>query len=271
LAAGRIAGVVLCMDVEKYLRRIEYGGPRQLSPETLRNLHRQHLFTVPFENLDIPLGTPIELDAERFFDKIVHRRRGGFCYELNGLFTALLTALGFRVHMLSARVRREDGGFGREFDHMLLKVELDEPWLVDVGFGDSFVNPIAFRAGAADQVNGHRYVVLPMQDEWQLVREDDKGTVPLYAFRDAAYELGHYGEMCRFQQTSPESHFTKSWICSRATADGRMTVANMRLIVTSAEKRDEVQLSTEGDVRRCLRDFFGVEFEDSVSLAKLVK
>jgi N-hydroxyarylamine O-acetyltransferase len=258
------------MDVEQYLRRIEYDGPRQPSPEVLRHLHRQHLFTVPFENLDIPLGAPIELDVERFFDKIVRRRRGGFCYELNGLFGALLLELGFTVHMLSARVRREDGGFGREFDHMLLKVDLDEPWLADVGFGDSFVDPIEFRAGGADEVNGHRYVVQPVAEEWQLLREDKMGKVPLYAFRDVAHELGDYGEMCRYQQTSPESHFTKSWVCSRATPDGRITLANMRLIVTRGEEREERQLRDEAEVRQCLRDLFGVEFGDSVSLARLV-
>src|ERR1700761_5800644 len=104
------------MDVEGYLRRIEYDGPRDPSPMTLRDLHRQHLFTVPFENLDIPLGTPIRLDPDRLYQKIVVRRRGGFCYEPNGLFGELLTALGFRVHMLSARVRHEAGGFGPEFD-----------------------------------------------------------------------------------------------------------------------------------------------------------
>src|SRR5271157_4958068 len=79
------------------------------------------------------LATPIRLEPPLLYEKIVVRRRGGFCYELNGLFSQLLTALGFQVQMLSARVRRDDGGFGPEFDHMLLKVELEQPWLVDVG------------------------------------------------------------------------------------------------------------------------------------------
>ena len=257
------------MDVEAYLRRIDYDGPRDVSAATLRSLHRRHLFTVPFENLDIPLGTPIELDLARIYEKIVVRRRGGFCYELNGLFAALLAELGFRVKMLSARVRREDGGFGPEFDHMLLKVELDEPWLMDVGFGDSFVDPIPFRFGGADQVDGHRYVVLPVNNEWELLREDDRGNVPLYVFRDAPHELGDYRAMCEFHQRSPDSHFTKSWICSRATPDGRITLANMRLIITAGSKRQETQLSTEGDLRRCLRDSLGVEFAELVPLAKL--
>ena len=259
------------MDVEAYLRRIKYDGPRQPSPETLRNLHRQHLFTAPFENLDIPLGIPICLHLDQLYEKIVVRRRGGFCYELNGLFGELLTALGFRVQMLSAGVRREDGGFGPAFDHMLLKVELEEPWLVDVGFGDSFVDPIVFRTGGADQVDGHRYVVLPVGDEWQLLREDVTGTVPLYAFHDSPHELSEYDAMCTYHQTSSESHFTTNWICSRATPNGRITIANMRLITARGDKREERQLETEVELRRCLHELLGVELPESISLAKLTQ
>ncbi len=258
------------MDVDAYLRRMEYDGPREPSPATLRNLHRQHLFTVPFENLDIPLGTPIVLDLALIYEKIVTRRRGGFCYELNGLFGELLRALGFRVEMLSARVRREGGGFGPEFDHMLLKVELDEPWLVDVGFGDSFVDPIPFHAGGADQVNGHRYLVLPMNDEWQLLREDRNGQVPLYAFRDLPHKLSEYRDMCTFHQSSPESHFTRSWICSRATPDGRITIGNMRLIVNRETRREETQLPSEEELRRCLNELLGVKLDGSADLSKLL-
>ena len=258
------------MDVDSYLRRIEYDGSREPSAATLRGLHRQHLFTVPFENLDIPLGTPIVLEIERICDKIVTRHRGGFCYELNGLFGALLRALGFRVQMLSARVRREDGGFGPEFDHMLLKVELDEPWLVDVGFGDSFVDPIVFHAGGADQVNGHRYVVIPLDGEWQLLREDRKGRVPLYAFRDIPRELSEYASMCTFHQGSPESHFTKNWICSRATPHGRITIANMCLIVTQGPEREERSCSEE-ELRRCLREMLRVELDALPDLSKLLQ
>ena len=259
------------MNIDSYLARIGYAGPRKPSAAALRSLHRRHLFTVPFENLDILLGTPIVLDPALIYDKIVTRHRGGFCYELNGLFGALLRELGFRVEMLSARVRREDGGFGPEFDHMLLKVHLDEPWLVDVGFGDSFVDPIAFHAGGADQVNGHRYVVLPMDGEWQLGREDGKGQVPLYAFRDVPHELDEYREMCAFHQSSPESHFTRSWICSRGTPYGRITIANMRLIVTRGGTREERQLSSEAELRRCLDQLLGVRLDGSAELSKLLQ
>jgi N-hydroxyarylamine O-acetyltransferase len=140
---------------------------------------------------------------------------------------------------------------------------------VDVGFGDSFVDPIVFRAGGADQVNGHRYLVSPFGEEWQLLREDDKGEVPLYVFRDVPRQLSEYEEMSTFHQTSPESGFTKRWICSKATPDGRITVANRRLTVTAGDRREESVLSTDDEVRRCLRDHFGIEFEELVDLSRL--
>lgn len=257
------------MDLEAYLRRIEYDGPRAVSAAVLRSLHRQHLFTVPFENLDIPLKTPIRLEPPLLYEKIVGHRRGGFCYELNGLFCELLAGLGFPVRMLSASVRSENGGFGPEFDHMLLRVELEEPWLADVGFGDSFVNPIRFRSGGLDEVNGHRYVIAAVGDEWHLLRENENGEVPLYCFRDTPRQLAEYDEMCWFHQTSPESHFTKSWICSKATPHGRITLANTRLITTSDGVREESVLTTQAELRRCLRDQFGIQLPESMELSAL--
>src|SRR5438874_538763 len=102
------------MDIEAYLNRIGYSGPRTPTLDTLRGLHRSHLLRVPFENLDIHSGRPIELDEERLFEKIVHHGRGGFCYELNGLFANLLREMGFPVSLLSAGVARDAGGFGPE-------------------------------------------------------------------------------------------------------------------------------------------------------------
>ncbi len=95
-----------------------------------------HLLAVPFENLSIHAQQPIVLEDTALFTKIVERRRGGFCYEANGLFAALLREMGFDVAMLSAGVARAEGGFGPDFDHMALMITLEQRWLVDVGFGD---------------------------------------------------------------------------------------------------------------------------------------
>ena len=260
------------MDVEAYLRRIGYDGPRDPSAETLRKLHRKHLYTVPFENLDIALGIPIHLDLDGLFDKIVYRKRGGFCYELNGLFYALLKALGFRVEMLSARVRSADGSFSREFDHMLLKVTLEEEsWIADVGFGDSSLDPVAMRP--ADPKDwGPEFAVLPANEAWDLVRRQVDGShIPAYRFTQIPRQLNDFSEMCLFHQTSPESHFTQNRVCTKALPNGRLTISGMRLIETRDGVRRERALNGKGELRDCLSKQFGIEFAPDIEWSRLMR
>jgi len=257
------------MDVRTYLNRIEYTGPGKPSATALRELHRQHLFTIPFENLDIALGNPIRLSLPLLYQKIIVQRRGGFCYELNGLFAALLTELGYFVQMLSARVRHQGDGFGPDFDHMLLKVDLDEPWLADVGFGESFLNPLPFHAGGSETSNAHHYFLMQDGDEWQLMRSDKDGEVALYRFRDVPRQLSDYERMCEFHQSSADSHFTQNRVCTRATPTGRVTLSGMRLIVTHDGARTESQLCGELEVSRCLRDHFGIDFGPAMDISAL--
>jgi N-hydroxyarylamine O-acetyltransferase len=129
------------MDINAYLKRIKYSGPRAPIAETLRKLHRAHVLMVPFENLDIHLGRAIILNEKKFFEKIVRQKRGGFCYELNGSFACLLRALGFKVTVLSARVHL-NGKLRPEFDHMVLLVQLKKRWIADVGYGALFIEPL---------------------------------------------------------------------------------------------------------------------------------
>src|SRR4051794_25411559 len=124
------------LDTDAYLRRIAYEETLVSSTPALLGLHVAHLMAVPFENLDIHRGRPIVLDVDALYAKIVTRRRGGFCYELNSLFAALLREAGFTVSLLSAEVARDDGSLSPPFDHLALLVETEERWLVDVGFGD---------------------------------------------------------------------------------------------------------------------------------------
>src|SRR5207248_7901536 len=136
---------------------IAYAAHNPTTAASLRHIHRAHLLAVPFENLDIPLKRKIVCEEESFLRKIVERRRGGFCYQMNGAFAALLRALGFQVTLLSARVDREDGSAGPEFDHLALKVDLEEPWLADVGFGDSFVEPLRLQTGVEQPQGGRKF------------------------------------------------------------------------------------------------------------------
>lgn len=248
------------MDVASYLRRINYGGPLDPSDETLRRLHVAHLLAVPFENLSIHRGERVVLDDDALFEKIVRRRRGGFCYELNGLFCALLRSLGFDVAMLSARVADAAGEFGPEFDHMALLVTHGERYLADVGFGDSFREPLLLDERAEQSEGTSAYRVDAEEDGLALLRrEENSGWRAQYRFGLRPHVYADYAEMCRYHQTSPQSHFTQRRVCSLATPDGRVTLSGLRLITTTGGVREERELAGEEEFAAALREHFGIE------------
>lgn len=254
------------MDVDAYRQRINYRGPLAPTAETLRKLQVAHLLAVPFENLSIHSGQPIVLEDGALFEKIVGQRRGGFCYELNGLFAALLRSLGFKVDMLSAGVEDGKGGFGPAFDHMVLMVTLEERWLADVGFGDSFLEPLLLD-DRHEQIQGERaYRVVADGDHHLVLKQRDHSGEwkNQYRFTLQPYTYADYAEMCHFHQTSPQSHFTRARVCTRATAEGRITLSEMRLITTVfGSPRQERTLTSEEEYASVLRDHFGIEFPAS--------
>jgi N-hydroxyarylamine O-acetyltransferase len=247
------------MDVAAYLARIGFTDSARPDAESLRRLHLAHLFTVPFENLDISLGRQIVCDQERFLHKIVNSRRGGFCYELNGAFAALLRELGFRVSLLSARVARENGSASPEFDHMALLVELDEPWLADVGFGDSFLEPLRLKTELEQEQPGGPFRIVPrgnvMIVQRQLAAQTWKS---LYQFTLKPHALADFEPRCQWQQTSPHSHFVQQRICTLPTQEGRITLSDLKLIRTEHGKREERLLQNEDEWRAALAEHFGV-------------
>ena len=249
------------MDIKAYLERIDYKGPLEPDAETLRRLQLAHLMAVPFENLSIHARQQIILDDEPLFAKIIKGRRGGFCYELNGLFAALLRAMGFDVVMLSAGVATDEGGFGPDFDHMALMVNLEERWLADVGFGDSFLEPLRLdERGEQPQGGGRSYQIIPDDSHLILMqREAEEPWQPLYRFTLQPHRYSDYADMCLYHQTSPQSHFTKGRVCSRATAYGRVTLSGMRFIRTSVGKgREERALKNEEEYAAALQEHFGI-------------
>ena len=240
--------------IDAYLSRIGYDGPRDATPETLRALHERHLLSIPFENLDIHWKRPIVVDAERCIEKIVREHRGGFCYELNGAFAALLRALGFDVTFLSAQVPTSAGPLGPPFDHMALLVRFgDKRMLADVGFGDSFLHPLDLDERGDQEgfrIEGDR-----------VVRSN--GSLE-YTFDLTPRELAEFAPMCAWQQSSPDSSFTKKWVCSLATRDGRITLTRDRLITTRNGVREERAVSAE-EWNGVLRDTFGIAWPGASS------
>jgi N-hydroxyarylamine O-acetyltransferase len=280
------------LDRYAYLERIH--GPSAIdfaAPEPplslLRALHLAHLLAVPFENLSIHYGEPIRLEDEMLYDKIVRRRRGGFCYELNGLFAWLLRLLGFSVTLLSARVAQADGGFSPEFDHMALLVhDLEHAdWLADVGFGDSFRQPLHLQPDVEqDGGDGYRYRLRFHASDstdsdhttdassdtseasgvsWLMQRRaDPQGSETdwqsQYRFTVQPHVMADFADRCHFQETSPDSHFTQKRICSLALPDGRITLSDWRLITTLHGVRVERDLASEDEYRAILAEWFAI-------------
>jgi N-hydroxyarylamine O-acetyltransferase len=251
------------LDVLAYLNRIGYRAQVWPNLVTLRGLHLSHLFTVPFENLDIYLGRDIALDEAGWFQKIVHDRRGGFCYELNGLFAALLKALGFSVTLLSARVRTPDGKYNPEFDHMVLLVQLAKRWLVDVGFGESFWEPLCLDLeGEQVQSNG-TYRLTCDDSDWQYQTLQPDGTwQPVYRFTLAPRQLDDFAGMCRFHQTSPNSPFTQGALCSLATTTGRITLTDKQLKVIGDDAPTEEKVPDQPTLRSLLNEHFHIRLTE---------
>ena len=246
------------MNVAAVLQRIGYGGPFAPDEATLRGLHRAFVTAVPFENLDIHLGRKIVLDVDGFFEKIALRGRGGFCYELNGLFGAVLRELGFDVTLLSARVF--DGEeMGREFVHLVLLVTLDRRWIGDVGFGDWSADPLDLNAGEPQVVDDVSYRIVQAGERYNAQQQEQGGHWrPRYSFTLRPRQLSDFAGMCDDLQMSASSAFRRRRMCTRRTADGRVTLTEEKLIITSRGQRNEIILDGPLSYNRALAEHFGI-------------
>jgi|GEM_PF-222020 len=245
-------------DPDAYLRRISYEGSLAPDEATLRALHLTHLAAVPFENLDIHLGRPIILEEERIYSKIVRGRRGGFCYELNCGFALLLRALGYNVTLLSAGTY--DGeNFGPEFDHMTLLVHHERRWLVDVGFGDAFAEPLLLDEPEEQTQRSGRYRIENAAGLRTLLHHTDGRWVPLHRFTLRPRRLSDFAGMCDFHQLSPDSPFPRRWFCSRLAPEGRITVTARRLRRMVGDERIDIDFAGPEEALDALRVHFGID------------
>lgn len=257
------------IDVPAYLARISYDGPVEPTLPVLQRLHLAHLQSVPFENLDIHLGRPISLVEEDLFAKVVSRRRGGFCYELNGLFAGLLREIGYDVTLLAAQFPLTDGRTPIECDHLVLRVEASgmSPVLADIAAGrDSFASPLVIE-GEAEQVQpgvGAAFRLLPEDAAMRLWRrEPGSEWQPAYGFTWRPRQMGDFAEGCRFHQTSPESGFTQKRLCTLMTNEGRITLSDNVLIMTRNGVREEEHLPDNAAWLAALQTHFGIDLTDA--------
>ena len=261
-------------QVDAYLRRLGVEHPAWPTVDVLRELHLSHLQTVPFENLSIHLGEEIVLEEKRLLDKVVGARRGGFCYELNGAFGALLAALGFDVTLLAARVYGPEGRLGIPYDHLALRVRTVDggEWLADVGFGAHSHFPLAFGERGEQEDPGGTFRIVEAGPDAAGVRGGHGGAraadLDVVLGGSAQYRLelrpralGDFVAGAWWHSTSSVSHFTRSLVCSRVTEDGgRITLSGRGLKVTAADgTREARELGPDEEVLAVYRDRFGIE------------
>ncbi|MFE6283516.1 arylamine N-acetyltransferase [Streptomyces sp. NPDC057877] len=249
------------VQIETYLRRLGVERPARPTSDALRELQLRHLQTVPFENLSIHLGEEIVLTEERLLGKVLGSGRGGFCYELNGAFAALLTALGFEVTLLAARVHVPGGGLGIPYDHLALRVRTVDAreWLVDVGFGGLCDEPLVWEERGEQRDGAGVFRLVEVADTGDLdVVKDGR---PQYRLELRPRALGDFVAGAWWHRTSPESHFTRSLVCSRSTEDGgRVTLSGRKLKTTDAEGKSRArELADDAEVLAVYRERFGIE------------
>ena len=248
-------------DIDRCLNRINYQGSRQPELQTLQDLQLAFVSSVPFENLDIHLGRKIELSVDKIFNKIVEEGRGGFCYECNTLFHAILNSLGFDVTYVAATMQLAVA-MNIEFEHMALLVNLDGDYLVDVGNGQSSFQPM--RIGSDEVVNFESidYRLDKFEDRFALFfKPEGKDWEPRFSFTTTPRELEEFADMCHIIQTSEESQFTKRKILTFATANGRVTLVERELEITHSGKTESRQLRSHSDYVETVKTYFNIQLE----------
>lgn len=248
------------LDLEAYFRRIGHDGLREPSLPCLEALHLAHATRIPFENLDIQLGRPVRIDLDALQAKLVRGGRGGYCFEHNTLFAAVLGRLGFRVDTLEARVRL-GAGSTRPRTHMALRVLLPEgDWLADVGFGgEGLLQPVPFGGGAHTRYED----TCRLQPEGRvsvLQRLQAEGWADLYALEpDPAlpvdFELGNH-----YTSTYPESGFVRTLTAQLPAPGVRRILRDRTLTILRGGEVEVAEVQDPEDLLRVLRETFGLDF-----------
>lgn len=255
------------MDTKQYLNRIQYAGEPKPNLKVLTALQKSHLLSVPFENLDIHYHNPIELNINSIYRKIVLKNRGGFCYELNGLFYELLKLLKFNAIRISARVFDGKNDYSPEFDHFAIIVNLENSeYLVDVGFGDFVFEPLELSLNTVQNDPSGDYVIDKYQGDYFRVNKLVKDQlVPEYIFKKIKRSFSDFEDRCLYHQTNPNSHFMKKRLISLLTKKGRITISGNTLKVKENNIINEKTLKDEAEFYIELSNLFDVKMKDSAS------
>ena len=253
------------MKLQPYLDRIGYKGSLEPNLETLITLHRAHLQTIPYENLEIHFGRTLDLKLERIFERLVLERRGGWCYEMNGLFAWSLNEIGFDVRLVSTQVTRDDGSLMAPGDHVALIVdfnaEIKKSWLVDVGWGNGFLDPLPLEVGIHTQ-GFLEYRLENIGDAWRFFNQQygaDGFSFTLEPPGFQQHRLEEFRERCTWLQSSPESGFVRVTVCQRFTPEGINTLRGAVLTKIRSSGKLEQTITSFEEYEQVLRNDFKLE------------
>jgi N-hydroxyarylamine O-acetyltransferase len=253
------------VELAPYLERIGFVGEPRPDAATLTALHRAHLLAISYENLDVQFGRPLTIDAEAAFEKIVRRRRGGWCYEMNGLFGAALEAVGFRVTRLAGAVGRDLMGDVMVGNHLVLKVELEAPWIADVGFGDGPLDPFPLREGPI-RAGGFDYRLEQLPDGWWRFHHHAYGGAPSFDFSEQPADPALLAERCQWLQTAPESPFVLNATAQRHRPGEILVLRGRILRHVRPDGFEERVIVSADEYRHILAGEFDLEAPEAASL-----
>lgn len=252
------------MNLDAYLHRIGFAGEAKPDVDTLRQMHRQHLLTIPYENLDVQLRRTVNLDIQRIYTKIVEQSRGGWCYEMNGLLEWALREVGFDVMRMTGGVRRAEWGDAMLGNHLVLGVQLDQPWLADVGFGDGAFEPVPLKPHAFEQ-RGFSYHLEQMGEYWRF-HNHGGGAADSYDFSLAPADESLFAKQCAWLSSSPESRFVQNLSCQKFVPHGYdIQIGRLARQVTPQGKREWL-VDSAGQLVETLNDRFGLDVPEIAGL-----
>lgn len=250
-------------NMDKYLERIKYTGGTGISEDNLRELHIAHTLNIPFENLDVYYGKPVLLDEVSLFNKIVKNRRGGYCFEMNGLFSLVLKKLGFKVTDLLARGTIDGINYNAK-THQVLLVEINSRiWLADVGFGhDGIIAPLILKEGLDQEQSAHTYRLLKDPEYGYVLQKKIAGKyMPMYAFTlNRCYPMDFIMSN-HFTATFPGSFFVKMRMCTKPTREGRITLTDMGFKIAANGDITEKIIENDDEFNTVLKKYFSLDLD----------
>lgn len=249
------------MNLQTYLNRIQFTGTPRVDSDTLRRIHRQHLLTVPYENLDVQFARQSDISVENAYAKIVEQGRGGWCYEMNGLFGWALQEIGFEVMRMAGGVMREQAGDTALGNHLVLSVQLEgKTWLIDVGFGDGMLEPTPLVAGEFQQ-DFMIFQLAQLTDGFWRLYNHPHGAAKSFDFRYEPADEAMLARQCQWLQSAPESQFVLNLVCQRFTADGIFALKGRMLSHISATGKSKTLINSADEFESTLRERFALTFD----------